>query len=380
MTRIREALRHRTRVVSLAAVLTASTIAGCVGDKGVGPSLASPATTLGALHVTPVNAIMAVGDTMTLVVTGQTIAGTPVTAFASVQYVYQSITDSVRLRISPTGLVSALSSTSPSNPVLVNVIGFKNGGVSADQAAIQVVATAFSNPTLSIQPIPPDSAKIPLQSGKWIEPVIANTLGDRVVAPMVRYEYGPGDSTVLQCYTPYFQPTATLSQAQLQLATCGTGYWPYGYLNQIASMRTGTGWVHAYVRVFGVMLHDSVQYTVTNPYTGIVQISTRNQFVDNDYLYRAIIAPGGVVTFTNNIPAVINASVSWIFDDPTAATSATLLPTYGDTTGNIPPITTGQGSTTRRFLRAGEYQWTATVSGGIAPFTGQTVTGTITVQ
>jgi len=360
--------------------VTIALLTACVGEKGVVPSLASPATMVGTVHLTPVNAVMAVGDTMTLAVTGKTIAGTPVTAFDSVQYNYQSITDSIRIRISPTGLITALSISAPNNPVLVNVFGFKNGGVAVDQAAIQVVATAFPNATLSIQPIPPDQATVELQGGKWIPPVIQNNAGESVAGPMIRYEYGPGDSTVLQCFEPYIQGTAALSQAQLQLTACGTGYWNGSYFNQISTIRTGTAWVHAFVRVFGVALHDSVLYTVTNPSTGYVQIATRNEFVDIGGAYKAAIVPGGTITFMNNIASTIGASVSWTFDDPSAATAATPLPTYGDTTGNIPPLTSAQRSTTRRFLRAGTYGWTATVVGGLAPFAGQTVKGTITVQ
>jgi hypothetical protein len=374
-------ISRRSGLAGAVLTMMAMMTIGCVGEKGAAPSLRPPENTLAVVHVWPINAIMAVGDTMSLVATGQTIAGAPVTTFDSVQYMFQSPADSLRLRITSAGLVTARATSTPNSPVVVNVFGFKDGAVAADQALVQVVATSFSGATLSIQPIPPDSAKLEWEDVKRIVPVIRNSTGQSVTSPVIRYEYGPGDSTVMQCYVPQFQATATLSQAQLRVTPCGAvGYSGSVSLNGIRAFRAGTAWVHARVQVFGVALHDSVFYTLTNRYATTVQISTENLGLRDNSGYLTAIAPGGVVTFTNGLQSGTGASVGWTFDNPSAATSATPLPTYGDTTGNIPPITVSQHTTTRRFNTPGVYTWTATVSGGIPPFAGQTITGKITVQ
>jgi hypothetical protein len=183
------------------------------------------------------------------------------------------------------------------------------------------------------------------------------------------------------CYVPNFPATATLSANQLKLTACGASFTTKSSgTNTITAFQRGTAWVHANVRVFGVMLRDSVLYTLTNKYTGNVAIGAINLGITDGSSYRAVIAPGGTITFSNGIASALGASVSWTFDNPAAATAASPLPTYGDTTGNIPPITSDQNSTTRRFLNAGNYKWTATVSGGLPPITGETLSGTITVE
>lgn len=387
MTRIREYTRmnwftnaHR-RAAGVVLPLFVGLMAGCMGDNGGAPNVRPITTTLGTIHVSPINAVMAVGDTMSLVVTGQTISGAALTDFDSVQYNFQLPTDTVRLRISSTGLVTARNVSTPNSPVLVNVIAYKDGVATADQALIQVVTTAFPNATLSIQPIPPDSAKQTIQSSKRIIPVIKNVAGQSVSSPVIRYEYGPGDSVRMGCYVPSYQATATLSANQLKLTPCGSLFLTKSSgTNTILPFQTGTAWVHANIRVFGVTLRDSVLYTLTNPYTGSVKIGANDLGISDKSTYRAVIAPGGTITFSNSIASALGASVSWTFDNPAAATAASSIPTYGGSTGNIPPITTTQGSTTRRFMTAGTYNWTATISGGIPPFTGQTITGTITVE
>jgi hypothetical protein len=331
--------------------------------------------------VSPINAIMAVGDTMSLTLTGQSVAGDPLTSFDSIEYILQTPTDTIRTRISANGLVTALTPSGTNKPVLVEVIGFKDGVARADQAVIQIVATTFPNATLSIQPISPDSAKLAWGSTKVITPVIRNTSGQSVASPQIRYEYGPGDSTTLQCYVPNFVATPTLTQAQLKLTTCGSNSNAGSVtLDRIHAFRAGTAWVHATVLVFGVVLRDSVKYTLTNPYTGNVSVGPTELLPGDPLRANIIIAPGGTITFVNSFPAAIGASVSWTLDNPGAATASNPPATYGDTIGNISAIDASQFTSKRRFLTAGVYTWTAKVICGIAPYNGATVTGEITVQ
>jgi hypothetical protein len=355
--------------------------ASCFGDGGTAPSTQPASETLGALVAFPVNAIMAIGDTTTITFTATTIAGTPATTFDSVTYFLQNPADTIRVQLSQTGLVTARAVSLTNNPVLVNIFAFRNGVAAADQVAIQIVATAVAGVTLSIHPVAPDSAKMSWGSTKTIIPVIQNAARQKVASPIVRYEYGPGDSAIMQCYVPNFQGTTTLSQKELKLSNCGiNGNTGSVALNRIHAFQKGTPWIHANVRVFGVMLRDSVQYTITNPYSGSIQIAPFNLSANSPSNADVLIAPGGTVQFYNGFPAAIGGAVSFTFDNPAAATSANPPSTYGDSTGNISSITVEQLGSARRFLTAGVYTWTATVTGGIPPYTGATTTGKIRVE
>lgn len=365
----------------------ASLLVSCVGDQGVAPS-GKPATeTLGAMSVAPLNAVMAVGDTLSLTVRGWTLSGTPIASFDSVQYFLENVTDSLRARVSTSGVVTALSPSLTNNPVLIEVIGFKHGVARADQAVVQITATRFSGATLSIHPIAPDSAKLGVGSSKTIVPTIRNTLtGQSVSNPTLRLEYGPGDSTKLQCYRPNLVATGTLTMAQLSLSVCGGNANTFtGRFNSILVNQTGVAWVIAEATVYGVVLRDSVQYTLTNPVQQILQIGASNFGLavqsGGASASATLIAPGSTIYFRNTLNAQIGASLTITFDDPSAATVEPnpLTGLSGGTTGNITPITSGQFAA-RKFLTAGVYTWTATVLGGIAPLTGETLTGRITVQ
>lgn len=377
--------KHRGpgRGVAISALLLGVTVwsVACMGDKGTAPSLRPAATTLGTVRVSPINAIMAVGDTMSLTLSGRSVSGVPLTSFDSIEYILQNPTDTLRTRISSGGLVTAVSPSGTNNQVLVEVIGFKDGVARADQAVIQIVSSAFSGATLSIHPVPPDSTKLEWGDTKTITPIIQNSTGQSVLSPRLRYEYGPGDSTTLQCYIPNFVATATLTQTQLQVTDCGqNGNAGQVSLNQIHVFSVGTAWIHANVTVFGIPLEDSVMYTLTNPYSGSVSIGPTNLSPTRPAYSSVFIAPGGTVTFVNSFPAAIGASVSWTFDNPAAATAATPPATYGDSIGNISAINASQFRSTRRFRTAGVYTWTAKIIGGIAPYNGATTTGQITVQ
>ena len=368
------AVRHR----AVLAVLCLVGIIGvaCGGDNKVAPVLRSPDTTLGTMHVAPLNSIMAVGDTLSLAVVGQTLSGAPITSFDSVEYLLQNPVDSLRLHVSSTGVMTALTPSSAYNPVTLQVIAFKDGLARADVAIVQITDGAFAGATLSIQPTPDDSARLAIGNDKWIQPTIQNTSGQAVDGPMVRYEYGAGDSTTMQCYVPNFMSTATLTSNQLTLTPCGAGRVG---LNTIHGNITGTAWVIADVTVYGVRLRDSVQYTLTHPATQFVQIFPLTLGLSNAGLNSVIVAPGGTVYFSNGLPSSLGASMSWTFDHPEAVTAADPPSDLGGASGNISAVP-GDQYATRRFPTAGTYTWTATVSGGVPPFTGATTSGFVIVQ
>lgn len=356
--------------------------AGCVGDKGVAPALRSADITLGTASVSPMNAIMAVGETLPVVVQGRSLSGATITQFDSVQYRLENATDTLRVRVSSSGTVTALAPSSTNSPVLLTAIAFKDGVAAADQVTIQVVTAAFANPTLSIQPVPPDNAIIAWGDSKNLRPIIQNDAGASVFAPTLRLEYGPGDSVIMQCYVPPIAQTATLTQTQLRRSACGqNGNAGSVTLNQIHAFRKGAAWVHARVTVFGVPLHDSVQFTVTNPNSAEIDIGTSSTFSsgEEDRL-NAYIAPGGLVYFVNAFNPALGASVSFTLDNPDAALPGNPPASHGGSSGNITSITRDEFYSYRIFVTPGVYHWTAHVTGGIPPYTGATVTGTITVE
>jgi len=374
-TRKRAALLFTTGLLLIAAV-------GCVGDKGVSPSLRAPAGAIGLVHVAPLNAIMAVGDTLSLTVTAQSVTNDWLPSLDSVEYILQNGTDAARVQISASGVITALAPSSANSPILIQVVGFKDGLAKADQVVLQVTATKFTGATLSIQPVPPDSAKLPVGWDKAVIPIIANpTTGERVTGPTLRLEAGPGDSTKLQCYEPYFNDTPTLSSRQLTLSPCGGNNNFGGSFNRILANGKGTAWVVAEATVYGVKLRDSVRFTITNPVQGFVELESTQLSAQELYYSNALVAPGANVYFGNGIDPQIGGQVTYTFDDPSTALPVLnpLFPLSGGTSGNVTALNAGEYAG-RQFLLPGVYKYTATVVGGIPPWAGQTYRGQINVE
>jgi len=371
----------RWLVLAIAA-LGAALGTACRGDKAIAPALQPADQTIGPIVVSPTNAIMAVGDTLSLVVSGRTLSGTPIAAFDSVRYVLDHVTDTVRVRVSSTGIVTAFDISSPYSPVWVNVFAFKNGLVSAEQVNVQVTATRLAHPTLSIQPVPPDSARLAWGSTKTIVPVIQSaTTGDMVDGPVFRYEYSSADSTKMGCYIPSYSTTSGIDRGQLQQTPCGTNYNLGGPgLNMIQAFAAGAQvWVHARANVYGQFLHDSVQYTLTNVFQGIVEVYTNNFAVGGGSGTPILVAPGAVVYFFNFMSRDLGGTVTFALDHPEAATSDDPPSPTGGAMGDITALQGGEYAT-RKFLTPGTYQWTATVHGASPPFTGATTSGVIKVE
>lgn len=364
-------LRRTRRASRVMGVGLALLLAACVGDKGVAPSTRSPSGTLGTVIVTPLNAIMAVGDTVRLTVAGQSILDQPMSDFDSVTFSLGSLVDTLRVHLAPDGLVTALSPSGAGSPVQINVVAFRAGVAKADQALIQITSTAIAGLTLSIHPVPPDSTKLAQGAFKQVTPIVWNPVtNESVDGPVLRLEQTVGEAKLV-CQLPYVQVVDyTIEQLGGNVCRGGANYIQ-------ASSSLGMTWVKAQVLAYGTLLRDSVQYTLTYPYLSFIVVGSSGTLtIMPTRRLNAVIAPGGTVIFASYIPQATGATMNFTFSDSTVALSS------GDGTGagNIYGLEGSGGQANRIFQQTGTYTWTATVIGGIAPFTGQSISGKIIVQ
>jgi len=358
-------------------MMGAAILAGCSQDHGVAPTVRSPEATLGVIHASPLNAILAVGQTVQIDVAGQALSGQAITTFDSVVFATQSATDTLRVQVSPTGLVTGRAA-SGSNPVLLNVFAFKDGVIRADQVILQVTDSAITAPTLSIQPGPGESTTLSQNSSMQLTPVVRNALGSSVPYVSLRLLYHDADLGKLGCYVPNFPDVGKYTSTELSLPTCASSV---GLNSIVATDRSGSVWVIADASVYGVHLRDSVQYTMINPPSGLVAFLPRNLSLQGGTtLFGAVyIVPGGQVTFYNFFDTGLGTSIDVVFDNPGAVAAVSPPSTTGGSSGNITALLGGQ-QTLRTFPTPGTYHYTATLSGSIAPFSGAQTSGEIVVQ
>jgi len=366
--------------VSLGMAYVLAAMTACSSD-GVAPPTHSTAATVATLQLSPLNAVMAVGDTLSLRVTGRTLTGASITQFDSVEYIYPNLGDSLIIGVSPSGVMTAKTVSGINSPVKIQVVAFKDGLARAEQAVIQVTQAKFTGATLSIQPVPPDSAILDINDTKYITPVIQNPgTGESVDFPTVRFEYGPGDSSKVFCYQPNFVETGTLTSSQLNLTGCGGVTLLGEQLNAFEGQGPGQVWLIAAVNVYGVPLRDSVRYTITNPTTRMLSLQFYGlDLTVGDASLSSYLRPGGTVTFYNATSPKVNVVATWTFDNPAAATAADPPSNNGGETGNVVGLTSYQQAT-RRFMTAGTYTYTVTATGSAPPYTTKSFTGQIIVQ
>jgi hypothetical protein len=351
---------------------------GCVGD-GItalkAPALA--ATSLAFVNGSPTASIVAIGGTQQLSATGTTFTGAAIT-MDSVIYQLNTLSDSVRLRLANTGLVTALASTNRS-PVRINVLGFKDGVVRGDQIVVQVTLAAPAGLVFSIKPIAPDSAKLASGTTKTINPVLMNpNTGESVSTPAVMYKIKGSDSARVDT----FRGVVTYRITNTDIMTVRTPQSPSAQQpNQITALRgEGTAWIYAAINAYGTAFADSVQYTFSYPYTQTIGTGKANLAIQSMYADQTVtLAPGATVTFQNTVPTTDPLTIAYTFDNPGGATAASPASTTGGASGNVTALAGGQSSR-RQFLTPGTYKWTTTAAGGPAPWPGQTQSGTIVIK
>lgn len=371
---------YRRRSSAIMAVVTgmAMAVTGCLGDRGTAPSPDPARMTIGTVAASPINAVMAVGGTLQLGVTGRSLSGTPIAQsdFDSVMYYMPNLGDTLRVRLTPGGQVTALASTGYQNPVLIYVIPFKNGSAKEDMVTIQITDNAIAGVSrLSIHPVPPDSAKLAQASYKFFTPVIENSVThEQVDNPTLRLTIKPEDQpNALTWISGAAPPTLDYNQLIQYNDDLCCGTWNF----LLAKANTGSAWIYASANVYGTVLQDSVLFTFSPRYE--IEISIANVYgtfaIRGNGNTAGYVAPGGTVDISNGLTARLNLPITITFDNPAAA----LPVSPGADSGNVvdlPPSAT----TYRKFVTPGTYHWTATVGGSLPPFTGQSTYGTIVVQ
>lgn len=351
-------------------------LAGCIGPSTKSlPDLPLNMDALASLSVSPPVSIIAVGSTQQLNTTATAFDGTSVTTFDSVLYRYSTASDSVFLRMSPAGLLTGIQ---PKNgTIFILIFGFRGDAVRGDVVLSAVTASPIAGLTMSIQPIAPDSAKLASGTTKSIIPVVRNPNTAVSIANLpMRYAVKGTDASRMDVFNPFMSLINGSDRFTIRGATINNFS-----SNQIRALSgEGTVWIYATMTAYGTPLQDSVQYTLSYPYTATIAVTKDNLEVVSLYAGQVItLAPGAVVTFQNGIASSDPLTVTYVFDNPAAALAASPPSTTGGSAGNVTTLTGGQ-NTRRQFATPGTYHWTMTGAGGPAPWAGQTLLGTIVIK
>jgi len=373
-------MRRAGRGVVVGALLMAPVLA-CFGDKTIVSTLQSPSTAMGSAVASPLNAVIAVGETLSVTLHAKSIDGTPVTSYDSVLYLYNYPTDTQYISISSQGVVTGKKATFPNNPVQIGIFAFKDGGMAYDAAMVQVTDAVLPGAVLSIQPVPPDSARWQAGMDRRLTPMIYNpTTLDSIQGVSLRLEFRSGDSASVRCQIfPTSSLPSTIAQQALSKNSCTNGVNDYyNALNYFVGLRPDTIWIYANAMVYGTLLRDSLQFIITNPSVGLVYFYPSGLSIGRQEKYlNPSIVPGGTVTFNNYYNPSYGTSFTVTFDNPAAALAD---PNGSDpTSGNIVGLQASQ-TATRQFTTSGTYGYTFTITDGVAPFKGITGRGEITVQ
>lgn len=255
-------------------------------------------------------ATLAPGATLQLTTTAYTYAGDSVTGLPAATFISS---DSTKVTVSPTGLMTAVAATTTSN---VNVISSLTvaGVTHRDTTIVAVSPVAHTLKTLSVHPGPYQSSTF--------------SLGD----------YGSVIVTALDSMDDTLQGLAVKLVSSAPLIAD----FIYGQLYAYAK---GQVTVVASTTSFGVTKRDSLTYTITNPMTGSV------------YCYEHAYVPYEPAFYYNN-PLIIGVggTVTW-YNYGNMATTITFADSTNVTGGNIPSIPL-YSSATRTFSKTGTYVFT----------------------
>jgi hypothetical protein len=340
-----------SRRVSSVLAAAALVVGGCSGDAAVAPPpVTDVSQTYWALtldyHAVTVSTV-APYDTIRLTAIPRNAAGEPLSGLPAPTF---TSTDLERVQVDADGLVHARK---VGNKVRVVATLAHGNLVHADTVLITVTNTA-SPPvlaTLSIHPVPPDSAKLAVSTTK-------------VVAARLLKADSTAISGLAVYYTSTDPTTATIDRT--------TG--------RIIPVRPGTVTIIASATAYGITKADTlpyvVGYPVLMPVTVTTQVNASGQ-VEASFDPNVItIGTGGTVLIVN--PPANTVAIDMTFDDPTNVAGASQYCTpfmnYGCDSGNIAAFggdSTGANSIrARSFPVPGTYPFRSTIFG---------TTGTIVV-
>jgi len=369
---------YAPRLRAVTWVVSGLLFGGCAGQSitSLTDHALSPES-LESIVVSPQVTIVAVGGTQQLAPVGHTYAGAAVTTFDSVLYRYNNPGDAALLQLSNTGLITGVSAGATT--VVINVYAFKDGALRASRALAQVTETVIPGLQLSIQPVPPDSAKLSPGIPKTIDPILRNpTTEAEVINPPMWYFVRGADAARVDVYNGWGVEYNGYGAQSVPVGSATSNFLSPKQI--VALSGEGTVWIHGAVTAYGTVLEDSVLYTLTYPYTATMTTVKTNLAVTNSYAGQVLtLAPGATVTFQNGVASSDPLTVAYTFDNPAAATAADVPSTSGGASGNVTTLTGGQSSA-RKFVTPGTYHWTATTAGGPAPWTGVTLSGTIVIK
>jgi hypothetical protein len=331
-------------------------LAGCGSDDVVSPVNRS-ATAFWSLQLERSAVTMALAapyDTLRLVATPRTASGVPIDTLPAVTFTTTNVNT---VQVDPTGLLTAVGIT----PGTVIVASLTAGGIThADTATVAVTPDpgGLLITSFSIQPVPPDSARMALggtllQATRSLTPIVMDAGGNQVFDLPVRY--ATLDPT-----------TATIDRWGGAITGVSLGYVPL-----VATMT-------AYGRSFA----DTVQYRIGLPaYTKVwvhgplyAYVKYQEGSFDPDSV---TVGTGAVIEWWD--AGRIEGTQTDITFDPVQAQTLDSVPegftctTYGlecDATGSIPAYGPVKGEDYymtavrgRRFSQPGVYRYTNTLWG-----------------
>jgi hypothetical protein len=356
----RRPVRPVVLALSLLSVLGGSALS-CSGDTtfGVAPGQQTQAYWVLTLNQHAVNlALTPPSNTVQLVATPRTAAGTPLTGLGPVTYTLMAGDTSVL--VSPTGLVTAHAVTSRTR-VLASLTA--NGYTLQDSVVIQVTPTPLSSPlaTFSIHPAANDSAKRSQDFGQFPWPVRAADATGKIVCDTAA-------CPLLVYYTSSNPLIATIDPRGGQVTLLDTGHVTF----TATSLVYGVAEADSVVFVSGYQLSYMVGLILTTV-LGILTLGYAGP-------KKLILGVGATVTFCNShVDANSNPApgppIDIIFDKPDsvkaaslmsqgsvlcpAADSGNILPFGGDTTeGNK----NCNNAASRSFPVPGVYHWHSTLA------------------
>jgi len=304
--------RDRRSPIRAAAVAGAlHLVAGCHGDPITAVAHLDPSTLPGAVVVAPRGITLAVADTQRLSLATFTAAGSVLSRPDLVRF---TSADSTRVRVDTAGLLTALAVTT--QPLRVIGAVTHRGVTIADTVYVVVTATATPVVAMTLQPVPPDSAKGAQLSSKVLRGTFTKAAGGTVNTP---YVYLSVQSRTLAQLTP-------LTQA-------------------FTPRRVGPLWVYGSASVYGVQFTDSVRIDVSDPIAQTVYMAPATGTT-------ASVASTGVVLYL-----ALNGTASFFNGTSQAGIGVTLSDPTAFTGGDIPSIG-ASASVTRKAIKAGRYTWT----------------------